>query len=1052
MTIYDVARAAGVSPKTVSRVMNGDAPVNVRTREAVEAAIRATRLRAVERGADDALEPDRARRAGHRGDQRAAGGGGATGLPDLQIVQGIQRTLSEAGLTLLISDVGGATERVPQLMRTLREHRVEGLFYVAEYHQRIELAAVARAERLVLVNGFDDAGTPCVLPDDRQGEYELVAALIARGHRRIGFLTLPISLVAYQLRLDGYRQALAEAGIAWDAALVVDADRDGAPEERVAIQGALDAHAGAAGTSDRGLLRQRPDGGHGLRRAPRARRRAAGADVGGGVRRLPGDLGDALPAADDHGAALCPHGRGGGAADAERTARRRDGAPGTRVLVQGDLRWRASVVPGPATFDPRSNPRRKTMTTLTRLAAGLLASTFLAGAAAAQTDLSLWYHGAGNEVERNILAGIVDDFNASQKDWKVSIEQFPQAAYNDSVTAAALSGELPDILDVDGPIMPNWAWAGYLAPLTIDPAKLDGFLPGVIGKWDGKVYSVGFWDAALAVFARKSVLDENGIRIPTLDKPWTGDEFNEILAKLKATAASTSTRSTSAWPTSRNGIPTRSCPFLWSTGGDLVDRSTYQTAEGALNGDDAIKWGEWSRGSSRTAWSPGTSQSLADRQNGFAEGKYALNWTGNWLALSAAREVRRRPPVPARPRLRPRRQDRRRLLAVRGLRQERAPGRRQRLHRVRAAGQILHRLLRRHRADPADPHGGGGQQVLRARQADGGLLDLSEKQGMLRPVTPGYVVQSKVFQKVGGGHRRRRRRPDRARHRGRRDRRRHQEQPGLRAPVTRCADPRGAGRKAAAATQEAPPQPGEEGMASRLLSSNRAGWSMAAPAVGLILLFIIVPFVLAFGLSFTNQRLFSPNPTQWVGTANFKALLGVGVLTLEPERDDAGAVKRDADGQPSYPRLRGYTRNNPDYPNLQGMQEWFSFQRGDNRTYVLASDVVFMKALRNTFLFVLLVAPLQGGLALLLRADGQPEAPRHQFLPRRLLHAGGGLDRRGVAALALHLRRRQRAAEQRARLGQLRRRSSRWTGSAIPRPHSTRSSPCRSGRRWAFTW
>ena len=49
---------------------------------------------------------------------------------------------------------------------------------------------------------------------------------------------------------------------------------------------------------------------------------------------------------------------------------------------------------------------------------------------------------------------------------------------------------------------------------------------------------------------------------------------------------------------------------------------------------------------------------------------------------------------------------------------------------------------------------------------------------------------------------------------------------------------------------------------SRLLSSNRAGWAMAAPAVGLILLFIIVPFALAFGLSFTNQRLFSPNPTR----------------------------------------------------------------------------------------------------------------------------------------------------------------------------------------------
>ena len=83
--------------------------------------------------------------------------------------------------------------------------------------------------------------------------------------------------------------------------------------------------------------------------------------------------------------------------------------------------------------------------------------------------------------------------------------------------------------------MPNWAWAGYLAPLTIDPAKLDGFLPGVIGTWNDQIYSVGFWDAALAVFARKSVLEENGIRIPTLDEPWTGEEFTGILATLKET-------------------------------------------------------------------------------------------------------------------------------------------------------------------------------------------------------------------------------------------------------------------------------------------------------------------------------------------------------------------------------------------------------------------------------------------------------------------------------------------------------------------------------------
>ncbi|MBD8064798.1 sugar ABC transporter permease [Devosia sp. PTR5] len=141
---------------------------------------------------------------------------------------------------------------------------------------------------------------------------------------------------------------------------------------------------------------------------------------------------------------------------------------------------------------------------------------------------------------------------------------------------------------------------------------------------------------------------------------------------------------------------------------------------------------------------------------------------------------------------------------------------------------------------------------------------------------------------------------------------------------------------------------------------------MTAPALILIVLFLVGPFILAFGFSFTNQRLISPNPTQFVGLSNFEQLLGVGVLTLDPERDDAGQVVLDAEGQPSYPRLRDYTRNNPDYPQYDGMREWFSFSTGDARTYVLARDTVFMKALTNTLLFVIIVAPVQSGLALLL--------------------------------------------------------------------------------------
>ena len=150
-------------------------------------------------------------------------------------------------------------------------------------------------------------------------------------------------------------------------------------------------------------------------------------------------------------------------------------------------------------------------------------------------------------------------------------------------------------------------------------------------------------------------------------------------------------------------------------------------------------------------------------------------------------------------------------------------------------------------------------------------------------------------------------------------------------------------------------------------SARRAGLLMVSPAMLLMALFLIVPFLLAFAMSFTNQRLVSPNPTQFIGLDNYRQMLGVGVLVLQPERDERGQVARAPDGDAAYPSLRDYTRGNPDYPHLNRMREWFHLDwKGEGRLYVLASDVIFMKALVNTVLFVVVVAPVQAALALLL--------------------------------------------------------------------------------------
>ncbi len=148
-----------------------------------------------------------------------------------------------------------------------------------------------------------------------------------------------------------------------------------------------------------------------------------------------------------------------------------------------------------------------------------------------------------------------------------------------------------------------------------------------------------------------------------------------------------------------------------------------------------------------------------------------------------------------------------------------------------------------------------------------------------------------------------------------------------------------------------------------------SGIGMAMPSIIVLFIFLILPFVMAIGWSFTNKRLVSPNAAEYVGTRNYTDLLTLKILTLEPYEGDSPSLRttEEIDGI-IYPRVRVYTRENPDYPQYDGLREWKSFgdPRNDNRIVLLASDPVFLTALQNIFTFVLVVVPAQSGLALVL--------------------------------------------------------------------------------------
>ncbi len=251
-----------------------------------------------------------------------------------------------------------------------------------------------------------------------------------------------------------------------------------------------------------------------------------------------------------------------------------------------------------------------------------------------RTQLRLWTHAAGNETELAAIRQMIADFNESQDQYEVTYEAFPQANYNDSVAAASVAGSLPCILDLDQPTVPNFAWSNYIQPLPVNQEILDDLMPTAVGTYKDEVYSLGQFDVALLIYARRSVLEKHDIRIPTLDQPWTLEEFNGVLETLKNSGEfeypfDLNAQYTGEW------WPYAYSPMLQSFGGDLIDRDTYLTAEGVLNGPEAVQWGEWFQDLFANGYANPTP---ADDQ-GFNQGRVALWYTGSWSADAVMEQV-----------------------------------------------------------------------------------------------------------------------------------------------------------------------------------------------------------------------------------------------------------------------------------------------------------------------------------------------------------------------------------------------------------------------------
>ncbi|MEX3104260.1 MULTISPECIES: LacI family DNA-binding transcriptional regulator [unclassified Streptomyces] len=221
-TIHDVAREAGVSRGTVSRVLNGGHYVSPSAQEAVNAAIRRTgyvvnrHARSLITGRSDSVgflltEPQ----------ERFFED------PNFNVLlRGCTQALATHDVPLLLMLAATEDER-RRITRYITAGHVDGVLLVSS-HSGDPIAQELREAGVPLVACGKPIGigskVSYVAADDRDGARDMVRHLLSLGRRRVGVVTGPLDTPGGVERLAGYREVLAQADIAYDERLVVSGD------------------------------------------------------------------------------------------------------------------------------------------------------------------------------------------------------------------------------------------------------------------------------------------------------------------------------------------------------------------------------------------------------------------------------------------------------------------------------------------------------------------------------------------------------------------------------------------------------------------------------------------------------------------------------------------------------------------------------------------------------------------------------------------------------------------------------------------------------------
>ncbi len=261
---------------------------------------------------------------------------------------------------------------------------------------------------------------------------------------------------------------------------------------------------------------------------------------------------------------------------------------------------------------------------------------FASAATTPMRVVRVWCH-QGQEAENRTMREIANAFNTAHaaQGVRTEIVFFPDFQYTEKIAIAAAARDLPDVFDLDGPLVARLVDAGLLQPLDawFDAAERADFLPSIIeqGTIDGRLFALGAFDSATVLYYDRAMLAQAGVTPPPGDTGWTWDEFVAACEKLKAAGLEPVSlhmnESADEWFTYAFS------PVVGSAGGALI-APDGKRVRGVLASAENVR--------SVTAWQQLFRRQFAATdpvdQDPFAHGKVAMDWSGHWLARTHLKE------------------------------------------------------------------------------------------------------------------------------------------------------------------------------------------------------------------------------------------------------------------------------------------------------------------------------------------------------------------------------------------------------------------------------